>query len=104
STNPLFSIYLPSILGESFIIWGVSFYWLHAFLLGIMTGTTGLLLTKYRQLLFYSFFIVFRALAIGRAGSQGYISLIINGSLLLIVLFIFLSFSNAKEKKTVVYE
>lgn len=86
-----FAYYLPSILGEAFIVWGDMFYWVHAIILGGISGITYSIIVKYKQLHYYAFYLIVRALAMGRGGSQGYISTIINGSLLLIVYIIFVT-------------
>lgn len=92
-----FAIYLPSILGEAFIVWGNIFFWIHAIILGLVSGISYNILVKYKQLHFYSFYFIFRSLAMGRGGSQGYISTIINGSLLLIVYVLFLKITYRRK-------
>lgn len=99
NTNDIqFSYYLPSVLGEAFIVWGRTFFWIHAIILGVITGLVYRVLVQYKQLHFYAFFIILRALAVGRAGTQGFISSIINGSILLIIYLIILYIFNKFKK------
>lgn len=94
-----FSYSLPSILGEAFIVWGGWFFWVHAVLLGAISALTVKIFERYPQLHFYVLFISMRAFALGRGGSQGYISTIVNSSILLILYLLFVNLMYFRRKR-----
>lgn len=93
------AITLPSILGEGLIIFGERFYFLHSILLAFLTGIATNLYEKRNYLVFYGIYIAIRNMAMGRGGSQGFLSTIINTSILLIIIEIINYLYNKKNEK-----
>ena len=77
---------LPTIFGESILIFGVNFYLLHAILLGLLITSLCKLLEKKDNLVFCNIYFAVSAISIARGGSQGYFGLAINS---LFAFFIF---------------
>lgn len=82
-----FYIILPSLLGESFMIFGHVFYWMQAIFCGAITAYLfkSMYKNKYLQVNFLYFLLLF--LFVGRAGTQAYLPNLIN-SLVSIVVFV----------------
>ena len=82
-------VLLPSIMGEGLFISGVSFFWLHALLIGTIIGIIFRYLTRHKTLIVYSIYMIILSLTLGRGGSGSYIPSLINTSVA-IVLFYFI--------------
>ncbi len=93
-----YSIILPSILGESFIIYGAYFFWIHALLLGLFFGLIQKKLSNHYYLTFWNIYVLIEFVKIPRGGSQGFISWVINSSIFLIMLLIYLKWRNYANK------
>lgn len=96
-----YSIILPSILGEAFILYGNLFFWIHAIFLGAIFGKLQKSFEQYPSLIYWNIFILVQFIKITRGGSQGFISEIINGSILLFCLILFLKIQKSKERKLI---
>lgn len=83
----LYSIQLPSLLGESFMIYGNYFFWIHAVFLGAFSAALFTLYKKYPTLNFWLVYMAISFIKIPRGGSQGSISETLNGSMGLIIAF-----------------
>lgn len=90
-SDPGFSVALPSILGESFMIWGMHFYWLHAILLGIFIAITANFFKKSNVLSIINLYFIVQILVIGRGGIQSYLSTIINGSISIFIWYLIIN-------------
>lgn len=71
-------IVLPSILGESFMIFGKYLFWMHGILLGLIIGITYRILSKYNFTMVIIIYIAVLSFSIGRGGSMQMISFCIN--------------------------
>ncbi|WP_413486618.1 O-antigen polymerase [Carnobacterium maltaromaticum] len=96
-----YSIILPSILGEAFMLYGNLFFWIHAIFLGTMLGKIQKYFEQYPSLMYWNIFILVQFIKITRGGSQGFISEIINGSILIFCLILFLKNKINKERKLI---
>lgn len=93
STSVLASNYsnlLPSVLGESFLIFGKYFFWVEAVIIGVVIGVYFKFFLSSKKLSLLTAYMLLMLATIGRGGSQSYLSVIINGSVALI-LYVFLS-------------
>ncbi len=84
---------LPSLLGESFMFFGDSFYWVEALIIGCVMVLIIRYLSKYRTLVFYMIYLIVFSLTLGRGGASSYMSTIINGVVSIVILNIFLKSS-----------
>ena len=86
--DPSYTVILPSVLGESFMIFGIHAYWLQAILCGAISAYLfkSLYRNRYLQLNFFYFLLLF--LFIGRGGTSSVIPPLING-VVAIVIFCF---------------
>lgn len=71
---------LPSILGESFLIFGEYFFWVEGIILGFIIGFYFKFFLKSKKLSLLTVYMVLMLSTIGRGGSQSYIPVIVNGS------------------------
>lgn len=71
---------LPSILGESFLIFGRWMFWVEGIILGFIIGIYFKLFLKSKKLSLLTVYMILMLSTIGRGGSQSYIPIIINGS------------------------
>lgn len=98
----LYSIQLPSILGESMILYGSYFFWFHAIFLGVLSATLFSIYEKYPILKFWLVYLAISFIKVPRGGSQGFISEALNGSLgLIAVYFIFLMVEMLRRRNNV---
>lgn len=95
--EPGFYVFLPSVLGEAIMLYGTHFVFIHGFVLGIIIGAFFSFYQKSKALLLWSIYVVCQLIFMPRGGSQGTISLLINGSLLLF-LFAFVDVLYAKRR------
>ncbi len=72
---------LPSILGESFLIFGKYFFWIEGIILGFIIGFYFKFFLKSQKLSLLTVYMVLMLSTIGRGGSQSYIPVIVNGSI-----------------------
>ena len=80
-----YSNLLPSVLGESFLIFGQYLFWVEAIILGIVIGIYFNYFIQSKKLSLLTAYMLLMLATIGRGGSQSYISVIINGSIVLIL-------------------
>ena len=79
SAEATYSVSLPSLLGESFCIFGFEFFWIEAVVFGAILSLVMKWFKKYDYLRAYSLYYVVNLLTLARGGSQGYLSGLING-------------------------
>lgn len=84
-----FSIILPSILGESLMIYGKNYYWVHGLFTGVFVGLLGNVLSKNDDLSTLNLFYAVKMISLGRGGVTGIIGLVVN-SLVFYALIMFL--------------
>ncbi|MCU1959577.1 oligosaccharide repeat unit polymerase [Enterococcus faecium] len=84
----LYSIQLPSLLGESMMIYGTYFFWIHAIFLGSFSAVVFTFYKKHPTLKFWLIYLAISFIKIPRGGSQGFISEALNGSVGLFIAFL----------------
>lgn len=72
---------LPSILGESFLVFGSWTFWIEAIVLGAIIGIYFKFFLRTEKLSFLTLYMMLMASTIGRGGTQSYLPTIINGSI-----------------------
>lgn len=82
---------LPSLLGESFMFFGINFYWVEALIIGCVMVLIIKYLSKHKTTSFYMINLIIFSLTIGRGGASSYMSTIINGVVSIVLLNIYLS-------------
>ena len=82
---------LPSLLGESFLIFGESFYFIEAIVLGIVIGVFFRYFMQSKKLSSLTLYMAIMLVTLGRGGETSYMSVIINGSIMLILWIAFIS-------------
>ena len=82
---------LPSLLGESFLIFGESFYFIEAIVLGIVIGVFFRYFMQSKKLSSLTLYMAIMLVTLGRGGATSYMSVIINGSIMLILWIAFIS-------------
>ncbi len=97
--EPGFYVFLPSVLGEAIMLYGNYLVFIHGFILGIIIGAFLSFYQKSKSLLLWNIYVVCQLIFMPRGGSQGTISLFINGSLLLF-LFAFIDVLYPKKKNS----
>lgn len=90
-TDASYASCLPSLLGESFMFFGGSFYWVEALIIGCVMVLIIRYLSKHETMIFYVINLVIYSLTIGRGGASSYMSTIINGVVPIVLLNIYLS-------------
>lgn len=93
-----YNVLLPSLLGESFMVWGMHFYWIHAIIIGFLIAVIIAFYENSKLLYINNLFFIIQILVIGRGGSQSYLGLLINGTIP-ILLWIILINMNQKYRK-----
>lgn len=81
-----YSSLLPSFLGELFMYFGETWYWVFALIVGFILVLFIKYLSKSKYMLFYTLYLIVRLASIGRAGASAALPLIINGSLSVLIL------------------
>lgn len=84
-----YSIKLPSILGESFIIYGKYFFWVHGIFFGLFLSLICFMLQKRKDLSILNIYFASLLLSAGRGGVAYFVGVVIN-SLFSIVVFLIL--------------
>lgn len=84
-TSSNYSNLLPSVLGESFLIFGQYLFWIEAIIIGIVIGIYFNYFMQSKKLSLLTAYMLLMLATIGRGGSQSYLSVIINGSIVLIL-------------------
>lgn len=93
-----YSVVLPSLLGEAFVIWGMKFYWIHAVITGAILGAFFKFYEKYKIFsIIYIYYIVL-LLIVGRGGSQYYISSLINGTISVVAFTLLIYLTHRRRK------
>jgi hypothetical protein len=91
-------VLLPSLLGESFLIYGKYFYWIHAIVIGVVIASICKFMEKHRCLTFNNIYYSIYILTIARGGSQGYLGYIINSSMPIVLAIIMINLANKKNR------
>lgn len=81
-----FNMYLPGILGEGIIIYGRWLACIHGLFLGFVSSLIIGICSRYKEMRIWVLYLVVNVLLMCRGGSQGTISLFINGSILIFIL------------------
>ena len=81
-----YSVILPSILGESFIVFGQQLFWIHSIFIYSFLALLNKLLTTENEYELINLYFVVQVLTIGRGGVSGYVSYAVNT---LFIYFIF---------------
>lgn len=76
---------LPSILGEAFMIFGRSFSFIEGMLLGLFIGIYFKFFFRSKKLSALTMYMLLMLATIGRGGATSYMSVLINGSIILII-------------------
>ncbi len=87
-----FNMYLPGLLGEGIMLYGPSFAGIHGLFLGIVTGATMGIFARYKEMRIWVIYLLINVALMCRGGSQGTISLFVNGSVLIFISSFFDSF------------
>lgn len=95
--NPRYSVVLPSILGESFIIYGRVLFWIHGIFIGSVIGLISVFLTLDNRIGTLNLYLSVLAITIGRGGTAGFFGLTINSLVLYFLLVLFLHLVEKKE-------
>lgn len=82
-----FSIILPSLLGEAFILYGDIFFWVHGIFLGFYLAIICFFIQKRQDLAIINIYFASMLLSVGRGGTSNILGLTMN-SLFSIVLFL----------------
>lgn len=80
-----FTIYLPGLLGEGIILLGNNMSFLFGIVLGGIIGLIFSFVEKYKQMTIWVLYLSINVMLMCRGGSQGTVSLFINGSLLIFI-------------------
>ena len=92
-------VLLPSLLGEAFLIYGKYFYWIHAIVIGVVIAIVCKFMEKHKYLRYNNLFYSIYILTIGRGGSQGYLSYIINSSMPIVLAILIINLVNRKKEQ-----
>ncbi|QXJ38644.1 hypothetical protein BV455_01988 [Parageobacillus caldoxylosilyticus] len=84
-----FYVVLPSILGEGFMLYGEDFAWVHGVVLGIIFGLFINAIKNIEEFKYWYLYFVLWSLLGFRGGSQAVIAQIVNGSILVLGIFIY---------------
>ena len=93
-----FSIVLPGLLGEGFIICGPILFCIFALLIGYILGTITGHFEKNKEMSIWSIYLAINILLMCRGGSQSAIAIFINGSILVFVLSMYNRLTFGREK------
>ena len=99
-----FTVALPSLLGEGFLIYGKYFYWIHGLVSGSVLGLCISFLQRFRTLNLYTSYVLTMVFVVARGGSQGTISSIINSGYILIIIYILACIAGRKQQKIINYK
>ena len=92
-----YSVALPSLLGEAFMIWGMTFYWIHAIILGVLIACFCVLYEKSKVLSIVNLYYIVFVIVIGRSGYQSYLSTLINGSISIVIWIMLINRLNKRK-------
>ncbi|MCF2660181.1 hypothetical protein JQM83_13445 [Parabacteroides distasonis] len=81
-----YSSLLPSFLGESFMYFGGTFYWVFTFLVGMVFALTLKYLSQNRYMLIFMLLLAVRLTAAGRAGATAAIPSFVNGTIFVLLI------------------
>lgn len=86
--QPGYYVLLPTVLGDSLLVWGPVFYWMTALLVGSIAGIVIGRIKTIPSLRLYALYYSGAALVFARGGSQSILGTMVNGSISLILLFV----------------
>lgn len=81
-----YSSLLPSFLGESFMYFGGTFYWVYTFIMGLVFALILKYLSQNRYMILFMLMLAVRMTAAGRAGSTAAIPSFVNGVLFVLLI------------------
>lgn len=84
-----FSILLPSALGEGFQFGGRYLFWVYALIVGIVYSLFFKFYNKHKTLFYLSLVVIIDSLELGRSGAGAIVPGLINGSISLLVVYLF---------------
>lgn len=87
---------LPSMLGESMMIFGNEFYFMEAIIVGFFIGLYFRFLFRSKKLNVLTLYMTLMLLTLGRGGATSYMSGLINGTIVLILWIIFTKYAFKK--------
>lgn len=90
-TDAGYSSLLPSAMGEGFMFFGDDFFWLHAFVVGLITALFLNFLLKNKTMIYYVAVIIITSLIFGRGAAASFIPPLVNGVMPIIILNFFLN-------------
>lgn len=85
-----YSVILPSIFGESLILYGKHFFWIHGIFLGMFFGLVCRMFEKNKELSLLNVYFAVQLIAIGRGGTSGIIGSIVNHMIFYIAITYFI--------------
>lgn len=83
---------LPSMFGESMMIFGNNFYFLEAIIIGFFVGIYFRFLFRSKKLNTLTLYMTLMLLTLGRGGATSYMSGLINGTIIMVVWIIFVKY------------
>lgn len=94
---------LPSILGESFLIFGKAFFFLEAIIIGVLIGLYFRFFLKSKKLSVLTAYMTILIATLGRGGAQSYIPTLISGTFFLLLFVVIVKrISNSRKSKNLV--
>lgn len=94
-----YSSLLPSILGEGYMIFGPSYYWVSALVTGLICGSVFGYLSKYKETLLFMSYLALLSAKMGRAGVASFLPTVINGTLSIMIYLLVSKKYRATEAK-----
>lgn len=86
-----YTVVLPSFMGESILVWGNQVYFFHGVLIAMLISFLVLFYNRYKSFTLINLYFLSQIIFIGRAGSQFFLSSVINSSLLIFLLVLLYS-------------
>lgn len=80
-----YSVVLPSILGEAFMIYGKDLFWLHAIFVPAVISVFNHLLSQNEKHNYLNWFFIVSALTIARGGTTGYLANLVNSLIIYLI-------------------
>lgn len=93
-----YSSLLPSFLGESFMYFGGTFYWIYTFMAGLVFALIIKYLSRHKLMLIFIFYLIMQLTAVGRVGPTVAIPRFINGTLFVFLIDWFIVSKNRKVR------
>jgi len=87
--SPNYSVILPSIFGESLLIYGKNLYWIHPIFLGFFFGAFCKRLEKNRDFTLLNLYFAVTTFILGRGGSEAVIASMVNYMVIFFIISVF---------------